>query len=570
MKKSALACLIGMCLTLALPVALADPIGAAERVRMERAIDVRVDSGQLMGAVLVASDGEPVIDKGYGLASVARKIADDPQTRFPIGSITKQLTAASILILEEEGKLKLDDPIKKYLADAPASWDRITILELLSQTAGIADLSSSSAHRAVDPAVSPAQLVARMRALPLDFAPGTSWHASSSSYVLLGYLIEKISGVSYGRFLREHIFAPLHMWNSGYDAGGTKVGREATGYMHTPDGPELAGPLDVSTLYSAEGVYSTTGDLLKWVQGLYGGKLLPPRLLARMITPDRNHCALGIKVERARNGTIFLTQGSEMAGFSSHLVYIPAQKIAVIVLANLAGGAADQLATDLREVADREPVTLVSDRVAMALTIPALERLTGHYWTDEGTFLAVTRQDRHLQTEGLGPTRELYARNAREFFARTEDVEVSFADDAEGRIDSLIFKLPDREVRAVRISDADVRALCAERDRKLQQQTASHGSATALRELISEVETGQLDASRLAPAFAQLLRRDLPRRQQALQRLGAVQQLEFMGVAPVTGEDVYLVTFAHATMQMRIGLGADGKIWSEELRPWQS
>lgn len=568
MKKPMLAWLAGVCATLALPVVLALPIEPGGVRLMEHAIDVEADSGQLMGAVLVARNGKLLIDRAYGLANIALRVPNAPDTRFRVGSITKEFTAASILILQQEGKLNIDDPVSKYLPDTPASWDKITLLDLLTHTSGIPDLSNLPNYGVIKTTyITPEQLVARFKGLQLDFPPGSSWHYSNSGYVLLGYLIEKISGEPYGRFLHDHLFAPLHMWHSGYEASAARLPGEAVGYVRTPAGPAPARPINMSALFSAGGAYSTTGDLLKWLQGLYSGKVLTPRSLAMMSTVYRHHCGLGLEVERGRNGVTFLTQGGVIDGFNTRIVYVPSQRLAVIVLANLSGGSADLVARQLREMGEGEPVRLVSDSQATLVSDAALERLTGHYWTDEGTFLAVRKEGHHLQTLGLGPARELYARNALEFFSKTQNVEVSFAGDDAGEIDSLIFRLPDRDVRAVRLNETQVRALCDERARKLKARTASAGSAEALRDFVKDVVSGRLDDNRLAPPFAELAQSDLSRLQQTLERLGALQRVEFMGVAPVTGEDIYLVSFANGSAQMRIGIGLEGKIWSEEIRP---
>lgn len=563
MNKSLLACLISLC---AAAAALAAPLSPVELVRMERAIDVRVESGQFMGAVLVARGGEPLLARAYGLSNVAAGVPDLLQTRFLLGPVTEQITAAALLILEEHGQLKLDDPITKYLREAPASWDGITFFQLLTHTSGIPDLPSSPASAGRH--LTPVQLVNRLKELPLDFAPGTSWHPSRSDYLLLGYLIEKISGVSYGRFLHEHLFAPLQMASSGYDPSG-KLAQLATGYTHTPDGPAIAGPVDMSVLYSADGVYSTAGDLLKWLQGLYGGKVLAPESLREMTTLCRSHCAFGVDIEADPDGQQRVSQGGAIEGYSTRVVYVPDDQLAVIVLANEGNSAADELARDLRAVAEGEQVTLVSDRTPVTLSPAALDRLTGHYWTPEGAVITVERKDDHLVAEGLGGVRELYPQSARELFAITEDVDVSFSDDPDGRIVSLIYRLEDRVVHATRIGEVEARELNEERSRKVQEQTATPGSDRALRDLVSEIESGNLDDSALGPGFADYVRRQLPRLQQMFDRLGAIRHTDFLGVA-LTGADDYLVTFQNGSMEIRIGLGPDGRIWSQEIRPWKS
>jgi len=163
--------------------------------RMEQVVQSYVSDTQFMGSVLVARGGTIVLDKGYGFANLEWNIPNTPTTKFRLGSITKQFTAASILLLEERGKLKTDDPVKKYIPDAPAAWDKVTIYNLLTHTSGIANFTSFPDYASTETApTTPEKLVARFRDKPLEFQPGEKWNYSNSGYVLLGYLIEKISG----------------------------------------------------------------------------------------------------------------------------------------------------------------------------------------------------------------------------------------------------------------------------------------------------------------------------------------------------------------------------------------
>src|SRR5215470_11604894 len=170
--------------------------------RMEQVVQSYVPNKQFMGSVLVAQDSKVLLDKGYGFANLEWEVPNTPTTKFRLGSITKQFTAASILLLEERGKLKVDDPVRKYLPDAPAAWDKMTIFHVLTHTAGIPNFTSFPDYRTTEAvATTPEKLVARFRDKPLEFEPGEKWNYSNSGYVLLGYLIERISGQSYEKFV---------------------------------------------------------------------------------------------------------------------------------------------------------------------------------------------------------------------------------------------------------------------------------------------------------------------------------------------------------------------------------
>ena len=185
--------------------------------RMRQVIRSYVENKTFMGTVLVVKDGKPLINEGYGSADLEWKIPNSPPVKFRLGSLTKQFTAASILLLEERGnELQVEDPVSKYMPDAPATWEKITIYNLLTHTSGIPNFTGFPDYRSTEwKDTTPAELVARFRDKPLDFEPGSKFSYSNSGYVLLGYLLEKISGQTYGDFLQQNIFTPLGMADSG-------------------------------------------------------------------------------------------------------------------------------------------------------------------------------------------------------------------------------------------------------------------------------------------------------------------------------------------------------------------
>ena len=171
--------------------------------RMEQIIQAAVPK-RFMGSVLVAQNGKVLLDKGYGFANLEWDIPNSPATKFRLGSITKQFTAACVLLLEERGKLKIEDPVKKYMADAPAAWDKVTIFHLLTHTSGIPNFTGFPEYRSRKAeAIAPEKLVEWFRDKPLEFQPGEKWNYSNSGYVLLGYLIEKSAERATATFYRK-------------------------------------------------------------------------------------------------------------------------------------------------------------------------------------------------------------------------------------------------------------------------------------------------------------------------------------------------------------------------------
>ena len=316
----------------------ADDANRASVARAEQYLHPFVSTQQFMGAVLIAKGDTILLNKGYGFADLSRRTPNTPTTRFWLASLTKQFTAASILLLEERGKLRLDDPIRKYLPNMPAAWNKITIFNLLTHTSGIPDFNRGYSFSIPK---TPEQLIAEIIHKPLEFSPGTSWRYSNTGYDLLGCLIERISGESYGKFLQQNIFLPLGMHDSGYDPSIARDNTLAAGYYTSKNELVPAPPLEPSASFSAGGVYSTTGDLFIWERALFGGNIISPSSLKKMTTPYGNYYpnnyALGLMVDKT-NGPLSIWHGGRLPGASTRLVYYPQAKLTVIVLSNVSDG----------------------------------------------------------------------------------------------------------------------------------------------------------------------------------------------------------------------------------------
>jgi CubicO group peptidase (beta-lactamase class C family) len=314
---------------------------AQDTARMDQIVQSYVSAKTFMGTVLVARGGEVLLSKGYGMANLEWEIPNSPSTKFRLGSVTKQFTAASILLLQERGKLKVEDPVKKYMPDAPAAWDKITIFHVLTHTSGIPSFTGFADYKQTEPfETTPEKLVARFRDKPLEFAPGEKWNYSNSGYVLLGYLVEKISGQSYATFVQENIFTPLDMKDSGYDSNSKIIPHRASGYTPSKDGPVNAGFIHMSIPFSAGSLYSTTEDLLKWERGLFGGKVLQAASLQKMTTPFKHDYAFGLGVHTTAGHKVIEHNGG-IEGFNTDLAYYPDDQLAVVVLGNLNGPAGE-------------------------------------------------------------------------------------------------------------------------------------------------------------------------------------------------------------------------------------
>lgn len=301
--------------------------------------------GRFRGAVLVATGGRILVARGYGLANVERDLPNTAQTRFRVASISKPITALAIMQLQVAGKLTVGESVCRYLPDCPPGWQSITLAHLLSHTAGIPNYTDFTDFEQVERLpVTPTQLVARFRNLPLDFVPGSAYRYSNSNYVVLGLVIEAVSGQSYADYVRDNIFIPAGMINSGYDSGDASALNGTVGYLG-PDN-KRAIPIDTSNLYSAGGLYSTVEDLYRFVQALNSGQLLPAAELSQMYTPNRNNYGYGWKIEE-RNGRRVIYHPGFISGAVTHLAYYPDSQSVIVVLSNMERTNADAIAAEI-------------------------------------------------------------------------------------------------------------------------------------------------------------------------------------------------------------------------------
>jgi CubicO group peptidase (beta-lactamase class C family) len=296
--------------------------------------------------VLIVRGGSVLLRKGYGDADLARQIPNAPETRFRIASLTKQFTAAAILLLQAQGKLHVGDPICRYLPICPPAWRPIVIRQVLTHTSGIPNLADSDIADYSQP-LTPRQLLALIAAKPLDFAPGTRFEYSNAGYNVLGNIIEDVSGEPYAAFLQDHIFGPLHLNATSYDVNHAPLPQHATGYTSWGT---VADYFDISLPFAAGGLASTVDDLARWSQALDSGALLPRAVLDDMLTPHvvlcpapGHGCPAGETQEGYGYGYYIGTEPfgvvqyhlGDLLGYRSLLARYPAQGVTVVVLSNL-------------------------------------------------------------------------------------------------------------------------------------------------------------------------------------------------------------------------------------------
>ena len=285
------------------------------------------------GNIIAERNGRIVLEKSYGLAIEGWDIPNTSRTEFEIASLSKQFTAAAILLLADAGKLKVDDPVSKFYKGAPPSWQGITIHHLLTHTSGIPNNELSDFPKGIAASYTPDELIQTFRDRPLAFAPGTKWAYTNTEYYLLAYIIEHVSGETYGAFLAGHIFEPLKMTHSGFASTLAIIPDMAEGY--TVEGEHLRHRdyFDRSLEIGAGGIYTTAEDIVLWNKALDSPGFLSARSLDLMFTPHPpGNYGYGWFIDTTPRRRIYHEGGDP--GFAAFEVRYPDQHLRIVVLSN--------------------------------------------------------------------------------------------------------------------------------------------------------------------------------------------------------------------------------------------
>lgn len=332
---------LAVCAALSSPLAEAQTSHtSAPRADLEPIVQAAYSADAPGAAVIVVLKGKTLYRGARGLANIELDVPLRPESVFRIGSVTKQFTAAAILLLAEEGKLSLSDPITKFLPDYPVQGHLVTIRHLLSHTSGIPNYTELPEWQpTMRNDVSVQQLIDVFKNKPFDFAPGEHWKYDNSGYILLGAIIEKVSGQSYPEFLSTHIFEPLGMKSSRYeDLAKITPGRVA-GYMRDNSGWRNADYLSMSQPYSAGSLISTVDDLARWDAAIEHGELLKPaswqRACSSFTLNNGTLTRYGAGWIIGRVGPVATVEhGGGINGFNAYVLRAPEQQLYVAVLAN--------------------------------------------------------------------------------------------------------------------------------------------------------------------------------------------------------------------------------------------
>jgi CubicO group peptidase (beta-lactamase class C family) len=356
---------------------------AQEKIeKIDTLIQVYHDSGQFNGTVLVAEKGNVIFKKGYGLANREWNIPNKPDTKFRLGSITKQFTSMLILQQVEKGKIDLQGKLSDYLPYyRKDTGSKVTVHQLLTHSSGIPSytgLPNFFAEISRDPY--PVQkFVEEYCSGELEFEPGSKYRYNNSGYFLLGAIIEKITGKSYEDVLKEKILDPLGLEDTGYDHHSTILPNRATGYSSTFDGYVNSPYLDMSLPYAAGSLYSTVEDLYIWDQALYTEKLLPAELKEQLFKNHISNYGYGWgvrekKLPDSEEKLKSISHGGGINGFNTLIERLVDDRHLIVLLNNTPGANLGQMSDAIIRILYDKPYTLPKKSIAEVMYKALMEK----------------------------------------------------------------------------------------------------------------------------------------------------------------------------------------------------
>ena len=413
--------------------------------------------------------GQILLAKGYGLADIELNVPVKPETVFQSGSVGKQFVSAAVMMLVEEGKVSLDDSITKYFPDAPASWKPILTKNLLSHTSGLGEYETRERIVPTGPFYlrldfTEDELVKRIEALPIEYAPGARWNYCNTNYVLLGIMIHKVTGMFYADYLAERIFKPLGMTSTRLISDADIIPNRASGYEIRDDKLQNATWVSPTFNSTADGsLYFNVLDLAKWDGALYGTTLLKQSSLDRMWTvyPLNNgyqnpgHYGFGWEINML-NGHWVIEHSGSSEGFTCHISRYVDDNLTVVMLTNLAAPHAhpDLMVHHVAGLVNPALMPLPpKEHHEVAIDSKLLDGYVGTYQLAPNLNIVIAREGGHLTVEPTDqPKVPMFAEGPRDFFLKVVDAQITFVTDSSGRATELILHQGGRDEHAKRMN----------------------------------------------------------------------------------------------------------------------
>jgi len=416
------------------------PASQGLAAEVDRLAAAEFGSGGPGGALIVVKDGKTLVRKGYGLADVELNVPVRPEMIFRVGSVTKQFTAALVMMLVEEGRIALDDDLTKYLPDYPTQGKHISVEHLLTHTSGIKDYTRLQRVMAdANTDKSPAEVIDVLESQPLDFEPGREMRYSNSGYFLLGAILEKVTGKPYAELVRERIFEPAGMNRSSYIDNTRVLADRAHGYQEVNGAMVNARYYSNTLPYAAGGLMSTVDDLASWDAALSTDRLLKRESREKMFSAGRlpngeeRGYGYGWYVQEY-DGIRMQEHGGVIFGFVAFVLRVPGEHLYVALLTNRQTSRSEPflLARKVALAALGRPLV---DRPVAAVAPAAVDACLGYYESEAKTGVEFARSgDRITMKRGRGEPVELHPSSAAEFFQKGTFVRVAFEKDPTGRV----------------------------------------------------------------------------------------------------------------------------------------
>lgn len=401
---------------------------SASAQEIDKKIDVLIEKAvqlnRFNGSVLVCKNGKIIYEKAFGYQDAEKNIPNTLNTIYQIGSTTKEFTAAAILKLAEDNKLSLEDKLSKYFPDFKRG-DEITIKHLLTHTSGIYEILRD--HDAVNTSTQPRskeKMLSYFMNKPLDFNPGTQYSYCNSGYMLLGLIIEKVTGKSYEQVIKELILIPLAMKSSGFDFAALQSPNKAVGYTkYTKTVKEASTPWDSTATYSAGSLYSTVGDLYKWHNGMMKYKVYNNESLEKATTPFLEGYGLGCWIDTIYNKKV-VSHGGNILGFTGYYGRIQEDDLCIILLNNIFNHQIETIGQSILAILYGMPYSYFDE---IKLTPEIVEKYVGDYDVNADYKVKISRIENQLfiQRNNQSPI-EIFAYKENVFFQKDDDIRISF------------------------------------------------------------------------------------------------------------------------------------------------
>ncbi len=398
------------------------------------------------GSILVAKEGKVLLDQSYGFADFKQNTMNKPQTKFAIGSVTKQFTAMAIMQLTEKGLIDVEDKVSKYIPDFP-NGDLITIHNLLTHTSGLKNYTNSSEFLKLNlDNKDPMEVINLIKDTPLEFKPGEKFEYNNTNYVLLGIILEKVTNTSYEDYLQKNIFEPLNMTNTGICYGKDNGLHDATPYSGFLEVAPVDDRLVLTQAYSAGNIYSTVEDLYRWDRALKTEELVKKETIDKIF---KGHIDTSQGVSYGYGWMISdtdwgkkLFHGGNTFGFTANITRYPDEDLAIIVLTNNGYHDSQSLADTLTSIVLNRDYKMPEALKEIEIKDPKLyDSYVGKYDFLNGSYIDVLKKDNKLYFQVTGQEAfEVFPQSNNKFFAKIVDARIEFIMNDKGEVNELAFE----------------------------------------------------------------------------------------------------------------------------------